>query len=177
MTPGEEAEMAKATVVRRATGMPTSDVTELLTQWNAGGSYWVLNAAIALSTATYSASAFMVLATNGTAKYFTAATGAGFTGITAATGNVVIVAAYITQAGTHIVAAGATAASFGVAALPTIPATAYAYGAILIKASNASAFTGGTTALDGTNASAVFVNLNGPAGFAFSTARISAVPG
>ena len=170
MTPGEEAEMAKATVVRRATGMPPSDVTELLTQWNAGGSYWVLNAAIALSTATYSASAFMVLATNGTAKYFTAATGAGFTGITAATGNVVIVAAYITQAGTHI-------ASFGVAALPTIPATAYAYGAILIKASNASAFTGGTTALDGTNASAVFVNLNGPAGFAFSTARISAVPG
>ena len=169
--------MARATVTRRGTAMPDSDAAELVTQWNLGGSYWVLNAAIALSGVTYSASAFMVLATNGTARFYTASTGAGFTGITYATGNVGVVAAYITQAGTHIVAAGNSAASFGVCPLPTIPATAMLYGLILFKGSGASAFTGGTTALDGTNASCQFFNMNGAAGFALGTSRISVVPG
>ena len=170
--------MGYKTQVRRGTVMPDSDVKELVTQWNQGGSYWVLNSAIAINTTQFSASGFVILGTNGTAVRVTAvSTGGGFTGNTIATGNVAIVAAYITQAGTHAIAFGTTAASFGVAPIPTVPATSYVYGAILIKASGASAFTGGTTDLAGTNASAVFINLNGPAGFAFGTARISVVPG
>lgn len=169
--------MAIATLTRRGTAMNDSDVAELVTQHNASSSYWVLNSAIALSTTTYSASAFMVLGTNATAEWYTASTGAGFTGNTIATGNVAIVAAWVTQAGTHGITFGTTAGSFGVAAIPTIPTTAFGIGVILLKASGASAFTGGTTVLDGTNASAIFVNLNGPAGIALSTAAISLVPG
>lgn len=171
--------MAIKTKERRGTGMPDSDVHSLVTNWNAGGSYWVLNAAIALSTATYSASMMTILATNGTARHYTASTGASFSGITVATGNYAICIAYITQAGTHVVVGtGASATgNWNGAGIPTIPSTAFAYGAILIRCSGASAFTGGTTALDGTNASAIFVNLNGPAGIAVATSAISVVPG
>jgi|SRR5690349_3764515 len=171
--------MAKKTLPRRGTGLVDSDVNELVTQWNAGGSYWVLNAAIAISTATYSASNMVILATNGTARFYTATTGATFSGITVVTGNYLIAVAYVTQAGTHVVAGtGASATgSWNGCGIPTIPSTAFAYGAILIRCSGASGFTGGVTALDGTNASAIFVNLNGPAGMAFSTAAISVVPG
>lgn len=170
--------MAKKTAVRRGTAMLDSDVAEVISQWNLGGSYWVLNSAIAINSTQFSLSAFVILGTNATAIRVTAAaTGGGFTGINLVTGNVMIVAAYITQAGTHGIAAGSSAASFGGAPIPTIPSTAYAYGCILIKASTTSGFTGGTTVLDGTNASAVFINLNGPAGFAFSTGRLSVVPG
>lgn len=170
--------MAKKTLPRRGTALPDSDVQELVTQWNAG-QYWVLNAAIALSGTTYSASMMTILATNGTARHYTLSTGAGFTGITVATGNYAVCVAYITQAGTHVVAGtGASATgNWNGAGIPTIPSTAFAYGAVLIRCSGTSGFTGGTTALDGTNASAIFINLNGPAGMAFSTAAISVVPG
>lgn len=170
--------MGKATATRRGTAMPDSDVKELVSQWNQGGSYWVLNSAIAVNTTQFSLSAFVILGTNATAIRVTAAgTGGGFTGVNLVTGNVMIVAAYITQAGTHGLSFGTSAGSFGGAAIPTVPSTAYAYGCILIKASTTSGFTGGTTVLDGTNASALFINLNGPAGFAFSTGRLSVVPG
>ena len=166
-----------AAVLRRATGMPESEVDELLTQHNLIQTAWVLNAVIALNTTQFSGTEFFI-AERGTMRIITAfGTGGGFTGITAETGNVVIVAAYITSSGTHVVAAGATALSFGVAALPTVPTSAIAYGLVMIKASDASAFTGGTTVLDGTNASAVFVNLNGPSAIALETSPISVVPG
>lgn len=169
--------MPATAVVRRDTAMNDSDVSELTTQTNLAHGYWILNAAIALSGVTYSASAFMVLG-SGTARFYAASTGAGFTGITVATGNVIVAAAYITSTGgTHAIAVGATAATFGAAALPVVPSTAYHYGTILIKASGASAFTGGTTVLDGTNASAVFVNMNGPAAIAMTVASITLVPG
>jgi len=169
--------MPKIPTSRRGTGLQNSDVAELVAQWNQS-QYWVLNSAIALSTATYSASGFNVLA-SGTVHRFTASTGAGFTGLNIITGNVAVCVAWITSTGgTHNVAMANSAASIGVAALPTFPATGYAYGLIIIgTAGAASGFTGGTTVLDGTNASALFFNLNGPSGMALSTASISVVPG
>ena len=85
--------MAYKTVNRRGTALPDSDDKELVTQWNQGASYWVCNSAIAINTTQFSLSAFMILATNGTARFITAAsTGGGFTGITAATGDLVVFA-------------------------------------------------------------------------------------
>ena len=168
--------MPKAPVFRRGTAMPDSDVSELVSQHNIANDNWTLSTAIALSGVTYSVAATWV-AHQGTLRAIAASTGAGFTAFTIATGNVAVYAAYITQAGTHAIVAGATAGSFGVAVLPVVPSTALALGVILIKASGGSAFTGGTTVLDGTNASAVFINLIGPSGMALSTAPITKLPG
>lgn len=170
--------MSASSLDRHNTALPNSDVRELVTQHNLG-QYWVLNSAIALSTATYSSSAFQVLV-SGVVRRFTAATGGGFTGITVGTGRFCYVAAAVTSTGaTHSVYAGTSAASIGACALPTtVPATSYVYGLIQIgTAGAASAFTGGTTVLDGTNASAVFFNLAGPAGIACQTAPINTLPG
>ena len=41
--------MAYATQTKRGTGMVDSDVKELVTQWNQGGSYYVVNSAIAIN--------------------------------------------------------------------------------------------------------------------------------
>src|SRR5687767_630280 len=141
--------MAYSNRNRRGTGMVDSDVQELVTQWNQGGSYYVVNSAIAINGAGFSVSAFVIWGTNGTCIRVTAAgTGGGFTGMTIGTGRVAVAAAYITQAGTHVVAMGNSAASFGGCPIPTVPSTAYVYGALLFKGSGASAFTGGTTNLD-----------------------------
>lgn len=170
--------MSASNLSRRNTGMPDSDVRELVTQHNLG-QYWCLNAAIALSGVTYSASGFNVLV-SGLVRRYTASTGGGFTGLNITTGRFAAVAAYVTSTGgTHAVAMGTSAASIGALSLPTgVPTTAYVYGLMIVgTAGAASGFTGGTTVLDGTNASAQFFNLNGPAGMAVQTAPITAVPG
>jgi hypothetical protein len=170
--------MPATPVTRRGTGRPDSDVYELVEQHNLAHGYWVLNAAIAINSAVYTASAFMVLASGSTKYYPAGAASTQFTGTNLVTGNVMIGVAYITQAGTHGFAISTSAATYGALTLPTtVPSTAYVYGTILVKASGTSAFTGGTTALDGTNASAIFTNLNGPAGIAFQVSSISRVPG
>ena len=164
-------------VERRDTGMPSSDVSELVVQHNLINQAWVLNAVVALNTTQFSGTEFFI-AEKGTMRIITAfGTGGGFTGITAVTNNVVVCVGYITTDGTHVVAAGAEAGSFGVAALPVVPTSAIAYAMIMIKACDGSAFTGGTTVLDGTNASAVFVNLLGPTAIALETSPITVIPG
>lgn len=167
-----------AAVQRRDTAMDSSDVAELLIQHNLIQNAWVLNiATMAVNTTQFSGIEFFV-AEEGTMRVVTAfSTGGGFTGITAVTANVVVCVGYILSSGTHVVAAGAEAGSFGVAALPVVPASGVAYGMILIKACGTSAFTGGTTVLDGTNASAAFFNLIGPTAIALATSPITLVPG
>jgi hypothetical protein len=172
--------MSKAAVFRRGLQLPDSDGQEVVTQLNKGGQYWVLSSptmGVATGSATFSITKFSVAGTNRVYQLATTTTVAGFTGITVATGAYAVVGAYVTTSGTHVVVAGTTGASIGLATMPVIPSTAFCYGLILLAASGTSAFTGGTTELDGTNANATFFNLTGSAPFAMSTAPITVVPG
>lgn len=171
--------MSDSAVVIRGTGRTDSDVVELVTQVNKGGQYWILSSpalGVATAAATFSLDKFYIAGTNKVYQQATA-TGGGFTAITLATGNYLLVGAYRTVAGTLGLAAGTAGATIGAATMPTVPATAHAYGLILLSTTGASGFTGGTTELDGTNANAVFFNLLGAAPFAVSTSPITTVPG
>jgi hypothetical protein len=169
---------ARTPPYRRGTAMEDSDVKELVAQWALANHAWVFNSAIGVNTTQFSGSQFQIMNSGGSIVNVAAfATGGGFTGLTVVTNCYGLVAAYITQAGTHVVAMGATAATMGGMGLPSVPSTAYLYGMVIIRPSSASAFTGGTTALDGTNASAIFINTNGPSALVLHTAPISVVPG
>lgn len=170
--------MTQTALFHRATGMPDSDVVEIVSQHNILTSTFVLSSptlGVSTGNATYSATKFFIAATNFVIQQATV-TGPGFTGINIATGAFALVAAYRTVAGTHIVVAGTTGATVGAAKMPVVPATANAY-ALMLIGGGATAFTGATTELDATNAATVFWNLTGPGGIAVSTSPITLVPG
>ena len=166
--------MTLLAVTRSATGRPTADTNEVVAQYNALVSNWVLSSptlGVSTGNATYSATKFYIAGTN--AVYIQATvTGPSFSGISVTAGTYVLVAAYRTIASAHAVIAGTAGATLAAATMPIVPAGKIPYGLLLLAPTDTD-FVGGTTELNATNANAVFWNLTGSAPIAVQTAQIT----